>query len=345
MPYPDAVSARPGVADPKPFAQSWTTLAALGLAVGTLLCGGASPRAFAGWPERPVRIVVPFPAGGSTDAVARLSAEWLARGLGQPVTVENRTGASGTIAAEFVAQAAPDGHTLFMASLAQLSIVPQMGRVRYDPFRSFAPVTVVSRSYFALGVHPSLPARDVRQLVALARARPGELAYGSSGNGSAAHLTMALFLHRAGVSMTHIPYKGVAPAIADLVGGHVPMVFGSVSEVLRYYKAGKLRVLGVSSDRRLAQMPEVPTVAEQGFPGYVVTTWNGLVAPVATPEPILAALGGSLRAACRDAGFAGRLVAMDAEPWCSTAGEFAEMLKADWARWGDAVRHSGAKLD
>jgi tripartite-type tricarboxylate transporter receptor subunit TctC len=234
---------------------------------------------------------------------------------------------------------------LFMASLAQLSIVPQMGRVRYDPFRSFVPVSVVSRSYFALGVHPSLPARDVRQLVALAKARPGELAYGSSGTGSAAHLTMALFLQRAGITMTHVPYKGVAPAIADLVGGHVPMVFGSVSEVLRYYKAGKLRVLGVSSERRLSQMPEVPTVAEQGFPGYVVTTWNGLVAPAGTPETILAALGSALRPACRDAGFAGRLVVMDAEPWCSSAAEFTEMLKADWSRWGDAVRHSGAKLD
>ena len=319
-----------------------TMAAVLAGPVATVLC--CTP-AHAGWPDKPIRIVVPFPAGGSTDSVARLSAEWLARVLAQPVTVENRTGASGTIAAEFVAQSPPDGHTLFMASLAQLSIVPQMGKVRYDPFRSFAPVTVVSRSYFALGVHPSLPARDVKQLVALARARPGELAYGSSGNGSAAHLTMALFLQRAGITMTHIPYKGVAPAIADLVGGHVPMVFGSVSEVLRYYKAGKLRVLGVSSERRLSQMPEVPTVAEQGYPGYVVTTWNGLVAPAATPENLLAALGGALRPACRESGFAGRLAAMDAEPWCSSPAEFTEMLKADWARWGDAVRHSGARLE
>jgi len=334
-----AVDLRP---PPAARSRSVVLVAAVACAAATVLMPRPS---VAGWPDRPVRIVVPFPAGGSTDAVARISAEWLARALGQPVTVENRTGASGTIAAEFVAQSAPDGHTLFMASLAQLSIVPQMGRVRYDPFRSFAPVSVVSRSYFALAVHPSLPARDVRQLVTLARARPGELAFGSSGTGSAAHLTMALFLHRAGLSMTHIPYKGVAPAMADLVGGHVPMVFGSVSEVLRYYKAGKLRVLGVSSERRLAQMPEVPTVAEQGYPGYAVTTWNGLVAPAATPETILSALGGALRPACRDGGFSGRLVAMDAEPWCSSAAEFTEMLKADWARWGDAVRHSGAKLD
>ena len=182
--------------------------------------------AHAGWPDKPIRIVVPFPAGGSTDSVARLSAEWLAR------------------------------------VLAQMSIVPQMGKVRYEPSKSFAPISVISTSLFALGAHPSLPAKNIPQLVALAKANPDKLSYGSSGNGSAAHLTMALFLSRAGVKMTHAPYNCVAPTIADLVGGRVPMVFGSVSEVLRYYKGGKLRVLGVSSDKRLAQTPEVPTVAE-----------------------------------------------------------------------------------
>ena len=217
-------------------------------AVAILAAIGGAAAAQAGWPDNPIRIVVPFAPGGSTDSVARLSAEWLARALGQPVTVENRTGASGTIAAEFVAQAPPDGHTLFMASLAQMSIVPHMGKVRYDPFKSFVPISVISTSFFALAVHPSLPAKNVQQLVALAKARPGQLVYGSSGNGSAAHLTMALFLQRAGLKMVHVPYKGVAPAIADLMGGHVPMVFGSVSEVLRYYKGGKLRVLGVSSE-------------------------------------------------------------------------------------------------
>lgn len=301
--------------------------------------------AHAGWPDKPIRIVVPFPAGGSTDSVARLSAEWLARVLAQPVTVENRTGASGTIAAEFVAQSPPDGHTLFMASLAQMSIVPQMGKVRYDPFKSFAPISVISTSFFALGVHPSLPAKNIPQLVALAKANPDKLSYGSSGTGSAAHLTMALFLSRAGVKMTHVPYKGVAPAIADLVGGHVPMVFGSVSEVLRYYKGGKLRVLGVSSDRRLAQMPEVPTVAEQGFPGYRVITWNGLVAPAAVPREVLSVLVNAIRPACKDAGFNAKFDAMDADAWCSTPAEFADMLRADWTKWGEAVKFSGATTE
>jgi tripartite-type tricarboxylate transporter receptor subunit TctC len=269
----------------------------------------------------------------------------MAKVLGQPVTVENRTGASGAIAAEFVAQAPPDGHTLFMASLAQMSIVPQMGKVRYDPFKSFTPISVISTSFFALAVHPSLPAKNVPQLVALAKSKPGELAYGSSGNGSAAHLTMALFMQRAGLNMTHVPYKGVVPAITDLMGGHVPMVFGSVSEVLRHYKAGKLRVVGVSSDKRLAQMPEVATVAEQGYPGYLVSTWNGLVAPAATPKDVLSIITNAIRPACKDAGFIAKFAAMDAEAWCSTPAEFAEMLRAEWTKWGEAVKFSGAKLE
>jgi tripartite-type tricarboxylate transporter receptor subunit TctC len=322
-----------------------TTTAAVGILAAILVALGGAPAAHAGWPDKPIRIVVPFAPGGSTDSVARLSAEWLARALGQPVTVENRTGASGTIAAEFVAQAPPDGHTLFMASLAQMSIVPHMGKVRYDPFKSFVPISVISTSFFALAVHPSLPAKNVQQLVALAKARPGQLVYGSSGNGSAAHLTMALFLQRAGLKMVHVPYKGVAPAIADLMGGHVPMVFGSVSEVLRYYKGGKLRVLGVSSEKRLDQMPEVPTVAEQGFPGYFVSTWNGLVAPAGTPKEVLSVLYNAIRPACRDAGFNAKFDAMDANAWCSTPQEFADMLRAEWTKWGDAVKFAGATLE
>jgi len=322
-----------------------TTTAAVGILAAILVAIGGAPAAHAGWPDKPIRIVVPFAPGGSTDSVARLSAEWLARALGQPVTVENRTGASGTIAAEFVAQAPPDGHTLFMASLAQMSIVPHMGKVRYDPFKSFVPISVISTSFFALAVHPSLPAKNVQQLVALAKARPGQLVYGSSGNGSAAHLTMALFLQRAGLKMVHVPYKGVAPAIADLMGGHVPMVFGSVSEVLRYYKGGKLRVLGVSSEKRLDQMPEVPTVAEQGFPGYFVSTWNGLVAPAGTPKELLSVLYNAIRPACRDAGFNAKFDAMDANAWCSTPQEFADMLRAEWTKWGDAVKFAGATLE
>jgi tripartite-type tricarboxylate transporter receptor subunit TctC len=322
-----------------------TTTAAVGILAAILVAIGGAPAAHAGWPDKPIRIVVPFAPGGSTDSVARLSAEWLARALGQPVTVENRTGASGTIAAEFVAQAPPDGHTLFMASLAQMSIVPHMGKVRYDPFKSFVPISVISTSFFALAVHPSLPAKNVQQLVALAKARPGQLVYGSSGNGSAAHLTMALFLQRAGLKMVHVPYKGVAPAIADLMGGHVPMVFGSVSEVLRYYKGGKLRVLGVSSEKRLDQMPEVLTVAEQGFPGYFVSTWNGLVAPAGTPKEVLSVLYNAIRPACRDAGFSAKFYAMDANAWCSTPQEFADMLRAEWTKWGDAVKFAGATLE
>jgi tripartite-type tricarboxylate transporter receptor subunit TctC len=295
----------------------------------------------AAWPERPVTIIVPFSAGGSTDNVARISAEWLTKVLKQPVNVENRAGASGAIAADYVAQAPADGYTLFMVSLAQMSIVPHMQKVRYDPFRSFTPISVASTSVFALGVSNNFPGKTLQELIAYVKARPGQVAYGSSGTGSAGHLTMELFAKRAGITMTHIPYKGVAPAIGDLIGGHVPMVFGSVSEILRPYKAGKLRVVGVSSDKRLSQMPEVPTVAEQGFPGYQITTWNGLVAPAATPREVINTVLGALTPACKDAAFVARFQAIDADAWCSTPAEFAEMLKADYIKWGDAVKAAG----
>ena len=281
----------------------------LAVALGLTLSNAAA------WPEKPVTIVVPFAAGGSTDNVARITADWLNRTLKTSVNVENRTGASGTIAAEYVAQAPADGYTLFMVSLAQMSIVPQMQKVRYDPFKSFTPISVLSTSAFALAVHPSIGATSLKDLVAQAKANPGKLAYGSAGNGSAAHLTMALFLHRAGIEMTHVPYKGVAPAMNDLIGGHVPAVFGSVSEVLRPYKDGKVRVLGVSTDKRLAQMPDVPTVAEQGYPGYRVSTWNGLVAPAAVPKEVLAKIGEALAPACKDSAFLGKFQASASIAW------------------------------
>ncbi len=309
-------------------------------AVFGAFCAAPAP-ALAAWPERPVTIIVPFSAGGSTDNVARISAEWLTKVLKQPVNVENRAGASGAIAADYVAQAPADGYTLFMVSLAQMSIVPHMQKVRYDPFKSFTPISVASTSVFALGVSNNFPAKTLQELIAYVKARPGQVAYGSSGTGSAGHLTMELFAKRAGITMTHIPYKGVAPAIGDLIGGHVPMVFGSVSEILRPYKAGKLRVVGVSSEKRLSQMPEVPTVAEQGFPGYQITTWNGLVAPAATPRDIINTVLGALTPACTDAAFVARFQAIDADAWCSTPAEFAEMLKADYIKWGDAVKAAG----
>lgn len=306
-----------------------------------LLAAGLAAHARAAWPERPIMIIVPFAAGGSTDNVARITAEWLTKALRQPVHVENRAGASGTIAAEYVANAPADGYTLFMASLAQLSIVPQMQKVRYDPFRSFAPISVASTSVFALAVNPGFPARTLAEFVAYLKTRPGEVAYASSGTGSAAHLTMELFLNRAGVTMTHVPYKGVAPAIADVMGGHVPAVFGSLSEVLRPYKTGRLKVFAVSSDKRLSQMPEVPTVAEQGYPGYLVTTWNGLVAPAATPREVIATVANALGPACKDAAFTAKFHAIDADAWCSSPEEFAEMLRTGWTKWGEAVRSSG----
>ena len=309
--------------------------------IAALVAAGLDIGACAAWPERPIMIIVPFAAGGSTDNIARITAEWLTKALKQPVNVENRAGASGAIAAEYVANAPADGYVLFMASLAQLSIVPQMQKVRYDPFKSFAPISVASTSMFALAVNPNFPAKTLSEFVAYLKTRPGQVAYASAGTGSASHLTMELFLKRAEVTMTHVPYKGVAPAISDVMGGHVPVVFGSLSEVLRPYKSGKLRVVAVSSDKRLSQLPEVPTVAEQGYLGYQVSTWNGLVAPAATPREVISTVINALRPACKDAGFTARFQAIDADAWCSTPEEFAEVLRADWLKWGEAVRSAG----
>jgi tripartite-type tricarboxylate transporter receptor subunit TctC len=190
-----------------------------------------------------------------------------------------------------------------------------------------------------------VPVKNLQEFLAYAKANPNKLTYGSTGQGTATHLFAEMFSMMTGIKMTHVPYKGVAPAIADLVGGHVPMVFGSVSEVLRFYKGGKLRVLGVSSDRRLAQMPEVPTVAEQGFAGYRVITWNGLVAPAAVPRDVLSMLVNAIRPACKDASFTAKFEAMDADAWCSTPAEFADMLRTDWTKWGEAVKFSGATTE
>ena len=313
--------------------------------IAGLLSAGFGIAAQAAWPERTVAIIVPFAAGGSTDNIARISAEWLAKALRHSVVVENRAGASGAIAAEFVARAPADGHTLFMASVAQLIIVPQMQKVGYDPFKSFAPISVVSTSAFALAVSPSFPVNTLSELVAYAKARPGQVPYASGGNGSASHLTMALFLQRAGITMNHVPYKGVAPAVADLLGGHVPMIFGSTSEVLRPYKAGKLKLVAVSSETRLSQASEVPTVAEQGYPGYSTTTWNGLLAPAGTPREVIAMVADALKPACRDAGFVAKLQVIDAAALCNTPEQFSEMLQAEWLKWGGAVKTSGATLN
>jgi tripartite-type tricarboxylate transporter receptor subunit TctC len=295
------------------------------------------------WPQRAVKVVVPFVAGGNTDNQARIVSERLAAALGQPFVVENRVGAGGAIAAEFVAKAPADGYTLFFAASPQFSL-PLVQKVSFDPYKDFAPVSIVGTNPFVLGIHASIPAKTVKEFVEYARTRPGELNYASAGNGTTTHLTGALFLARAGLRMTHVPYKGGAQAVSDLVGGQVQMYFGNASELIQHSKSGKITLLGVSSERRTPQLPDVPAIAET-YPGFRSGTWNGYLAPAGTPAPIIQRLAQEVAKAVREPATAERLRSIGVEPLGNTPQEFADYVRKDAPVWRDAVNAAGIKLD
>jgi len=295
------------------------------------------------WPQKPIKVVVPFPPGGVTDAIARITADWLTPRLGQPVVAENRPGASGAIAAEFVARADPDGYTLFSAATPQLAIVPHVQKISYDPLKDFAPISIVGTNPFALGCNANLPPKSLTELVAYSKERPGQLSYASPGSGSVGHLTMALFLARAGLKMEAVLYKGGGPAIADVVAGHVPCYFGNLNEIIPHAGSGRLKVFAVSSERRAPQLPQVPTVAEQGYPGFRTVTWNGYVAPAGTPRPVIERIAREIAAACKDAAFVERLAKIGVDPACSTPEDFAKAIGDDLNTWKEAVQAAGIK--
>ncbi|MEI6318367.1 MAG: tripartite tricarboxylate transporter substrate binding protein [Pseudomonadota bacterium] len=305
----------------------------------------ASTSAAQEWPQRPSRLIVPFSAGGNTDGIARISAEWLSTRLGQNVLVENRPGASGSIATELVARAPADGYTMLIGSPTQLAIYPAMAKVPYDPVGDFAPISIVGTNPYALAVHPSLPVTSLKELVALGRKRPGAMPYASAGNGSGTHLTMVMLLSRIGIEMNHIPYKGGSVAIAELVGGQVVAYFGNVAEIVPQARAGRVRALAVSGLKRSPQLPEVPTVIEQGHPGFHAFTWNGILAPAKTPPGVVARLAKEIAAAVRDPGVIRRLDAIGVEPLGNSPAEFAKVLGESIALYADAVRISGAKAE
>jgi tripartite-type tricarboxylate transporter receptor subunit TctC len=295
------------------------------------------------WPQKPVKVVVPFPPGGVTDSLARITADWLTQRLGQPVIAENRPGASGAIAAELVARADADGYTLLSAATPQLAIVPHVQKINYDPVKDFAPISIVGTNPFALGCNRKIAADSLKSLVDYARAHPGELSYASPGSGSVGHLTMELFLARAGLKMEAVLYKGGGPAIADVVAGHVPCYFGNLNEILPHAGGGKINVLAVSGEARAPQLPQVPTVAEQGYPGFRTLTWNGYVAPAATPRAVVERVAREIAAGCRDAAFTGRLEKIGVDPVCGTPAEFQRAVREDLALWKEAVQAAGIK--
>ena len=296
------------------------------------------------WPQRTVRVIVPFASGGNTDTIARIVTERLSATLGQPFVVENRVGAGGAIAAESVAKSAPDGYTLLMAAVSQIAILPYIQKIAYDPVKDFAPVSNIGTNPFVLGVHESVPARNVREFVEYVKSRPGQLNYASGGNGTIGHLSGALFISRAGLSMTHVPYKGGGPAVADLVAGTVQMYFGNASELIQHSKSGRIRLLGVSSEGRAPQLPEIPAIAES-FAGFRTLTWNGLLAPAGTPPAIVSRLSTEVQKIVREPAVAARLTSIGVDPLGSTPAEFAEMIRTDSVTWQEAVKAAGLKAE
>ena len=273
------------------------TLARLAAIVAAAMLAGAiglparAADAPAAFPSKPVRLIVPFTPGGSTDILARALGQKLTEAWGQPVVVDNRPGAGGIIGMETAAKAPPDGYTLVMGHVGTLAANPALYKsLPYDPVKDFAPVTLVAMVPNVLAVGPAVPSRTVAELVALAKAKPGKLDYGSGGNGSAAHLAGEYFKLKAGVDIQHIPYKGTAPALADLLGGQIALIITGLPPVLPHAKSGKLRILGVASAQRLKQFPDIPTIAESGVPGYEATQWYGILVPAATPKDIVARL-------------------------------------------------------
>jgi len=296
------------------------------------------------WPQKPVKVIVPFPPGGVTDTLARITADWLTQRLGQPVVPDNRPGASGAIAADLVARAEPDGYTLLAAATPQLAVVPHVQKITYDPIKDFAPIAIVGKNAFALGCNSEkTPANTLKEFVDYVRARPGQLNYGSPGVGSIGHLTMALFLARAGLKMESVIYKGGGPAMADVVAGHVNCYFGNFNEILPHAGSGRVRVLATSGEKRAHQLPDVPTVAEQGYPGFRTETWNGLVAPAGTPHEIAERISREIAAGCRDSTFVARLDKIGVDPVCSTPEQFANAIREDLRLWKDAAAAAGMK--
>ncbi|HEV8259689.1 MAG TPA: tripartite tricarboxylate transporter substrate binding protein [Burkholderiales bacterium] len=299
-----------------------------------------------GYPTKPVFLVVPYSAGGGADALARAIAQSLSTLWEQRVVVENRPGANQSIGAEYVAKAAADGYTLMLFETS-LVINPSLySKVPYDPFRDFAPVTGLVTWAQLLVVHPSLPVKNVSDLIELAKSRSGQLSYASQGAGSIPHLTMAMLQSMAGITLNHIPYKGGGPAVTDLAGGHVQMMFGTISVVLSQWKAGKVKMLAVASNRRLAQFPDVPTVGETGLPGFEFNAWFGLVAPAGTPHDVVTRINADVHKIFADPAFREKFLAPQAyEPITSSPGEFADYMRAEARKWGDVVRQAKIKLD
>jgi tripartite-type tricarboxylate transporter receptor subunit TctC len=313
-----------------------------------LVCLAVSVAAHAGaYPDKPVRLVVPFPAGGATDLMARSLSLKLAERLGQPVVVDNRAGAGGSLGAEAVATAPADGYTLLFATMGSLTINPSIYKtLRYDPLKSFEPISLTHSTSNVLVVHPGVKAASVAELIALARKQPGELTFASAGNGTTSHLSGELFKSLANVDMVHVPYKGSAPAMTDFLSGRVWMMFDTTSNFVDHVKSGKLRALGMTGRSRSAAMPGVPSISEAaGMADYDMTLWLGVLAPAGTPKDVLQRLQRDIAAAMTAPDLVKQMADAGIEVRTSTPAAFTALIRSDMAKWANVVKRSGMQIE
>ena len=315
------------------------------LAVALLLAPAGAAVAQA-YPVKPVRMIVPFPAGGATDIVGRLVAQKLAEAWGHQVIVDNRGGAGGTIGSDAAAKSPPDGYTMLVGTSSTHAVAPSLySKLPYDPVRDFAPVTLLASATILLAAHPSVPARNVRELIALGKRQPKALSFASSGNGGISHLVGEQFKSMGGIQMLHIPYKGDSPALIDLVSGQVSLMFGTAVSFLPYVKSGRLNALAVTNPKRSPVVPDVPTVAESGLPGFEALQWFGIFVPAGTSKDIVARMHGDIVKALRLPDVRDRMSGLGADVVGSTPEEFAAFLKSDAAKWAKIVKDSGARIE
>lgn len=311
-----------------------------------LLCALPLVAAAQPYPSKPIRFVVPYPAGGPLDAVARLLGQKVSESMKQPVIVENKAGAGGNIGADAVAKSPGDGYTILMGAVATHAINPTLyAHIPYDPIRDFIPVTQVASTPNVLVVNPSVPAANVKEFIAYARANPGKLNFGSGSTGSAGHLAGELFKTLAGVDMTHVPYKGAAPAMNDLIGGQIQLMFDNLASALGQVRAGRVRALAVTTARRTTLAPDLPTIAESGLPGFDINTWFGIFVPANTPREIVDRLHDEFTRALAAPDVREKMLSLGAEPVGSTPAEFAAYIRAEAEKYARVIKASGAKAD
>jgi tripartite-type tricarboxylate transporter receptor subunit TctC len=313
--------------------------------LGAALALGASA-AFAQYPTKPVRLIVPFPPGGAVDYYARTVQNRLAETLGQPIVIENRAGASGMVGAELVAKSPPDGYTVLVGNIASLAMnVGIYAKMPYDPVKDLTPIMRTVAVDYAMVVHPSVPARTVAEFVAYAKANPGKLSYGSAGSGSAPHLSTELLKQRAGIDIVHIPFKGGGPMVTDLLGGQIQMVIADQANLMPHVKAGKLRALAVGTLVRSANYPDLPTIAESGYPGFEARAWQGIAGPAGLPPDIVRQLQAAIAKVMAMPEVRARLVEGGLDPIVTTPEEFGEFIRAEIAKWSKVAKDVGARVD